>query len=48
MPEFWIPKYRYELIEWFKRQKPSWQVKRWKMDRLLAVYLNERNKEVTK
>jgi hypothetical protein len=32
-----VPNKKWQLIEWFKNQKPSWNVKCWKKKKLKAV-----------
>lgn len=33
----WNPKYKWQLVWWFKQQKPQWNVSRWSIKKLKAV-----------
>ena len=41
---FFIPKYKYQLIEFFKKHRPDWKVSGWTKKKLFAVYFSERKK----
>jgi len=42
MPDFYMPRRRWELLSWFKDCRPSWKVSRWPLAQLKAVYIKER------
>ena len=39
---FYIPRYRYELLDYFKKQRPEWKMNRKSRQELLAIYFKER------
>ena len=45
MSEFWIPTFKWQFVEWFKRQRPGWNVKSWSRKKLTAVYIKIRKGE---
>ena len=38
---FWIPKYKYELVSWFKQNR-GWDLAKFKKRRLYCIYFKER------
>ncbi len=40
--DFFIPKHRWQLVDFFKRQRPGWNVSSWTKKKLLAVYFKLR------
>ena len=45
MPDYYVPRFRYELIEWFERHYPDWSTAGWSKKKLLAIYFKIRNNE---
>lgn len=43
---YWIPSYKYQLLQWFKKNRSTWRIsklnKKSKKE-LYAIYLKERN-----
>lgn len=44
MRNYWIPKYKWELVAWFTLNMPSFNVKGWSKAKLYAVYFKLRDK----
>lgn len=44
MLDFWIPKFKWQYVEWFKRHRPDWKISRWNLDQMKAIYINTRLK----
>jgi len=40
----WTPKFKWQLINWFKQQYPTWKVSQWSKKKLYAVFFQERSK----
>jgi len=44
---YWIPQYKYQLLDWFKKHYPDWkqsELKAMNKQQLYAIYFKERNK----
>jgi len=42
---YWIPIYKYQLLQWFKKNRPGWKqskLKKMRKKQLLAIYFKER------
>lgn len=42
-PRYWecsyyVPRSKYELVQWFKKNRPQWSTKSWPKAQLYAVY----------
>ena len=46
--DFWVPRYRWELIEWLSQRYPErkGEFERMKKGRLYAIYFTVRGKEI--
>jgi hypothetical protein len=45
---YWIPKTKKELLDWFKRNKPDWKItslKKMPKSQLFAIYFKEREEQ---
>ena len=45
MSLFWVPEFKWQLVEWLERHKPGFNWKRMKKKDLKEVYLSIRRKE---
>ena len=45
MHDYWIPAFKWQLLEWFKQKYPGWKVSKWNKKKLYAVYNKIRIKE---
>jgi hypothetical protein len=43
--DFYVPRTKYELVKWFKKNKPNFKVSRFSKNRLLAIYFGVRSSE---
>ena len=42
---FYIPRYRYELLDYFKKQRPEWKMNNKSKQELPAIYFEGRGDE---